>query len=197
MEKIKKRLDYVLTTVLVLCILVSGVLVFQLVRGEQPNLFGYRLFHIVTGSMEPTIAVGGNAIIKEVDPHTLKVGDIITFRSQEVQIFGQANTHRIMEIKHDETGALCFVTKGDANPREDILDVYPKDIYGKVIFYTNASKWFSLFFDFIHTKEGFVTVVIFPLMLTTYFYVKDFTKQVDEAIREQARKELEEEKKEG
>ena len=61
------------------------------------------------------------------------------------------------------------------------------------MFYTNASKWFSLFFDFIHTKAGFVTVIVFPIMFAIYFYVKDFVKQVNETIRQQALKELEEE----
>lgn len=193
MEKIKKRLDFLVTVILVVCILISGILIFQIVRGETPSLFGYRILHIVTGSMEPTLEIGGNVVIKAVDPATLEVGDIITFESKEAQIYGQANTHRILEIHQGEDGKLQFVTKGDANPREDILKVPASDIYGKVVFYTNASKWFSLFFDFIHTKAGFVTVIILPIMLATYFYVRDFVKQVNEAIKEQALKELEEE----
>lgn len=196
MEKVKKRLDRLLTVVLVLCILVSTVLIFQIVRGQQPSLLGYKLFHIITGSMEPTIEVGGNVVVKEVDPATLEVGDIITFRSRDAQIYGQANTHRIMEICRDENGELYFVTKGDANNREDILHVQASDLYGKVVFYTNASKWFGLFFDFIHTKEGFITVIVFPLLLAAYFYVKDFTKHVNEMIREQAEKEVEQERQE-
>ena len=194
MEKIKKRLDVLVTILLVVCILVSGILIFQLIRGEKPSLFGYRIMHIVTGSMEPTLEVGGNVVIKEVDPHTLKIGDIITFQSKDAQIYGQANTHRIAEIQQGEDGKIYFVTKGDANPREDILHVYASDIYGKVVFYTNASKWFTLFFEFLHTRMGFVTVVILPLMLATYFYVRDFVKQVNEAIKDQALKELEEER---
>lgn len=196
MGKVKKRLDRLLTVVLVLCILVSTVLIFQIVRGQQPSLLGYKLFHIITGSMEPTIEVGGNVVVKEVDPVTLKVGDIITFRSRDAQIYGQANTHRIMEICRDESGELYFVTKGDANNREDILHVQASDLYGKVVFYTNASKWFGLFFDFIHTKEGFITVIVFPLLLAAYFYVKDFTKHVNEMIREQAEQEVERERQE-
>lgn len=194
MEKIKKRLDFLVTIILVVCILISGILIFQMIRGEKPSLFGYRIFHIVTGSMEPTLEIGGNVVIRAVDPETLEVGDIITFQSKEAQIYGQANTHRIAEIHQGEDG-IYFVTKGDANPREDILHVYASDIYGKVVFYTNAGKWFSLFFEFLHTKAGFVTVIILPLMLATYFFVKDFVKQVNETIREQALKELEEEQK--
>lgn len=193
MEKIKKRLDFLVTCVLVICVLVSGILMFQLVRGETPSLFGYRVLHIVTGSMEPTLEIGGNVIIKSVDPATLEVGDIITFQSRDAQIYGQANTHRIIEIHQGEDGNLSFVTKGDANPREDILQVAASDVYGKVVFYTNAIKWFSMFFDFLHTRAGFVTVIILPLMLVTYFYVKDFVRQVNETIKEQALKELEEE----
>lgn len=192
MEKIKKRLDYLVTFLLIACILLCGILLLQMIRGEKPSLFGYRVLHIVTGSMEPTYQVGGNVVIKAVDPATLEVGDVITFLSRDAQIYGQANTHRIAEIIQEDNGTLLFVTKGDANPREDILRVPASDIYGKVVFYTNASKWFSLFFDFIHTRAGFVTVIVLPVMLAIYFYVRDFVKQVNETIREQARKELEE-----
>ena len=195
MESIKKKLDFLLTIILVVCVLVTGMLIFQMAKGENPSLFGYRIFHIVTGSMEPTLEIGGNVVVKKVDPQELKVGDIITFQSKDLQIYGQANTHRIVEIQQGEEG-ICFVTKGDANAREDILQVHEADIYGKVLFYTQAVKWFSLFMEFIHTKAGFVTVIILPLMLATYFFVKDFVKEVNETIRKQQLEELEQEKEE-
>lgn len=195
MESIKKKLDFLMTIILVICVLVTGTLIFQMVKGENPSLFGYRIFHIVTGSMEPTLDIGGNVIVKKVDPYTLEVGDIITFQSKDLQIYGQANTHRIIEIQHGDDG-ICFVTKGDANKREDILKVEASDIYGKVVFYTQAMKWFSLFMEFIRTKAGFVTVIILPLMLATYFFVKDFVKEVNETIRKQQLEDLQKEQEE-
>ena len=188
-------MDFLLTIVLVICVLITGILMFQMVKGENPSLFGYRIFHIVTGSMEPTLETGGNVVVKKVDPNTLEVGDIITFQSKDLQIYGQANTHRIIEIQHGNDG-ICFVTKGDANQREDILKVEASDVYGKVVFYTQAMKWINLFMEFIHTKAGFVTVIILPLMMATYFFVKDFVKDVNETIRKQQLEELEKEQEE-
>lgn len=188
-----------LTVLIVVCVLGCGVFVVQIVSGQEANIFGYRLFHILTGSMEPTIAQGANIICKNVkDTSTLKVGDIIVFRSKDPAIYGQMNTHRIVEIIEDEEGGIAFVTKGDANSSVDMYTVSPADIYGKVVFHIGASKWFSLFFDFIHTRSGFVTVVILPLMLVVYFYVKDFVREVNAALekqKEEILKEVEENEK--
>ena len=148
--------------------------------------------------MEPTIEQGANIICQNVkDVSTLKVGDIIVFRSKDPAIYGQMNTHRIVEIT-EKNGEIAFVTKGDANSGVDLYTVSPADIYGKVVFHTSAIKCFGLFFDFIHTKSGFVTVVILPLMLVVYFYVKDFVREVNAALKKQKEeilKEVEENEK--
>ena len=198
MGRLAKRINYLLTVLIIVCVLACGVFVVQIVSGQEANIFGYRLFHILTGSMEPSIEQGANTICKSVkDASTLKVGDIIVFRSKDPAIYGQMNTHRIVEIIEEE-GGIAFVTKGDANSSVDMYTVAPADIYGKVVFHTNASKWFGLFFDFIHTRSGFVTVVILPLMLVVYFYVKDFVREVNAALekqKEEILKEVEENEK--
>lgn len=193
MSKIKEKLDFVVTLGLILCVGLCGILVFQQLTGRQPSLFGYRMYHVITGSMEPTIETGGNVIVKSVDEDELSVGDIITFQSKEAAIYGHANTHRILRIEMDEQNRRVYVTKGDANPVEDEEIVYYDEIYGKVVYSTNAIKWFSLFFDFVRTKEGFFTVIVFPLMFATYLYVKDFINQVNQMIRTNVEQEIKEE----
>lgn len=194
MEKIKKKLDQMLTLLLVLCVLGCSVFIYQIFSGEEANLFGYRLYHIVTGSMEPTIMKGANVICKNVEEtEKLQVGEIIVFRSKDPAIYGSLNTHRIVETGTDENGTIYYITKGDANSRADEYPVATQDICGKVVFYTNASRWFGMFFEFIHTRAGFVTVVIFPLMLVTYFYVRDFVREVNATIAKgKEQKEVEE-----
>ncbi len=195
MQKIKGKLDFLVTLALIVCVLMCGILVFQQISGKQPSLFGYRMYHVITGSMEPAIETGGNVIVKEVKETELNPGDIITFCSKDVAIYGHANTHRILRIETDEQGRTCYVTKGDANPIEDEEIVYFDEIYGKVVYSTNAIKWFTLFFGFVRTKEGFFTVIVFPLMFVTYLYVKDFIAQVNQVIRANVEEELKEEAK--
>jgi len=127
--------------------------------------------------MEPTIPTGSNVLVRETDPYKLEEGDIITFTSRDPSIEGQANTHRILDVTEDEAGNLMYVTKGDANNSADHFGVYPSDIKGKVVFHVNSSA-FSTFFDFVHTKNGFVTVIVLPVMFLLWLFIQDFRRQL-------------------
>ena len=67
------------------------------------------------------------------DPHDLKVGDVITFRSSSLTTPNMTITHRIKAIMEDDDGNICFVTKGDANPIEDESCAKYENVIGKVI----------------------------------------------------------------
>lgn len=87
---------------------------------------------ILTGSMKPVINPGDIVIIKKIqelkDIESLKVGDIIQFKRDEIMI-----VHRITElIKNDNDGLTYFRTKGDNNSTEDKNPVNPNDIKGTV-----------------------------------------------------------------
>ncbi|MEL7657101.1 MAG: signal peptidase I [Bacillota bacterium] len=95
------------------------VLLFSLVsinmaknRGEIPNIFGYYLFVIESGSMEPTLKVGTVIISRRPgEPDRLEESDIITFRTRS----GAIVTHRIIEVIEEGEGNIRYLTKGD-NP---------------------------------------------------------------------------------
>lgn len=195
MEKLKKKLNIIVTVVLVLAVIFCVSTIVQVIQGEQPQLFGYHFYNVVSGSMEPEIPVDANVIVKEVDTDTLQVGDVITFSSRDPQIYGSANTHRIIEITQDEDGNTCYVTKGDANPVPDDLLVYPEEVYGVVVYHTTAIYWVSTFFDFVRTGTGFVTVIVFPLLFVAYLFTKDFVRAVNKMMKENLEEELKAEMK--
>lgn len=64
--------------------------------------------------------------MKEKQPREIKKGEIITFFEGETVI-----THRVMEI--DENAQL-FMTKGDANEKQDTQPVKWENVYGTVVF---------------------------------------------------------------
>lgn len=86
---------------------------------------------ILTGSMEPLIKPGDAVLIEKVFEEKtideLKVGDIINFNRDDINI-----THRIVEVIVDEAGNRSFRTKGDNNKSEDVRLVLPNDINGVV-----------------------------------------------------------------
>lgn len=92
-----------------------------------PRLFGYEVYNVISGSMEPTIPVGSLVYIKHMDATEIAVEDVIAFYSPnnpEATI-----THRVIE-KDDSTRE--FITKGDANAQEDLAPIPYEYLVGRV-----------------------------------------------------------------
>lgn len=94
------------------------------------SIGGYRVYDILTGSMNPTINPGNLVVVKEVLPNEVKKNDIITFRSD---ITNNITTHRAIDIVNSG-GKIEFITKGDANNTQDPIPLDGKLLVGKVIF---------------------------------------------------------------
>lgn len=105
---------------MLIVILVFTMVVFIIARinGGTPSLFGYSIYRVSSGSMEPELMVGDVILDKTVDnPEDLKVGDVITFRSDD---YGDMLiTHKIIKAPYEENGKLMLQTKGIANEVED------------------------------------------------------------------------------
>lgn len=121
-------------------------------------LFG--AYVIVSGSMEPTIKVRDAIITKRYDEQELKVGDIITYRSEDPYFYGIMVTHRIIDVK-TEDGEKVYITKGDHNATQDRLPVNKKQIYGKVVM---AIPKIGYIQSFLATSYGWVVAVVVPCL---------------------------------
>ena len=86
-------------------------------RGEIPNVLGFQLFAVESGSMEPTLKIGAVIVSRKAkDPeNNLKVNDIVTFRTLSNAIV----THRIIEVVINDDGDKVYRTKGD-NPKNSV-----------------------------------------------------------------------------
>ena len=109
----------------IICWTLIAVLVFTLVvffmsriNGSTPSVFGYSIFRVSSGSMEPELMVGDIILDKTVDnPEDLKVGDVITFKNND---YGDMLvTHKVIKAPYEENGKLMLQTKGIANEVED------------------------------------------------------------------------------
>lgn len=160
---IKKILMKTLNAVSILLILCSvGVLLSVVLtkKGEAPNVLGYSLFRVMTGSMEPTIPTDSLIAVKKTDPAKLKVGDVISFYSRDPSLMGEVNTHRIVAIEQQD-GRYYFATKGDANNVEDQYATVEDDVIGKVFFNSyNLGKVIRL----LSNPLVFIPIIILPLV---------------------------------
>lgn len=93
------------------------------------RLLGLQSYIVLSGSMEPSYPVGSLVYVGSVEPETLEVGDVITFRLTGDSVA----THRIVEVigSGDE---VQFRTKGDANDTEDGRLISATDVKGRVVF---------------------------------------------------------------
>ena len=92
-----------------------------------PKLFGYQIYDVVSGSMEPEIPVDSVVYVKETLPEEIKEGDVAAFRSS-----GSVIIHRIVEKRIVEGQ---FITKGDANTQVDIEKIPYDAMIGVVTFH--------------------------------------------------------------
>ena len=122
MNGVAKRIWNVITYILVGIVVVLAILMVGV------RVLGYKVFTVLSGSMEPTYHVGSLIYVKEVDYRQLESGDVITFMRDESTVV----THRIVEVvlDEDDTSVIRYRTKGDANEAEDGALVHYKNVIG-------------------------------------------------------------------
>lgn len=122
-----------------------------------PKLWGYQPLVVISGSMEPTLNVGGLLYYHEQDLVDFNKDDILVFKSRNHTI-----SHRIVDI--NEGG---FITKGDANKSVDSSIVNTKQVLGK------GTDWcipyLGLYADFIYTHKYLLFITIGILVIDLLF----------------------------
>lgn len=150
----------VLFAVLMMVFTVISVTTFN--RNDR-SMFGYKMYIVNTDSMSKTDFSAGDLIfVKEVDPATLKEGDIITFMSQDTDSFGETVTHKIRAATTDAEGNPGFVTYGTTtNTDDDTIVTYPY-VLGQ---YQSHIVGIGTFFNFLKTTPGYFLCIFTPFML--------------------------------
>jgi signal peptidase len=114
------RVSFILIVVFLSTILISVLVAKN--SGQTPNVFGYQIYTVKTGSMIPTFPIGTAILVKRPsDPTKLEEGTIVTFVDGNVTI-----THRIIEIvKVDDK--VSYRTKGDNKNNSPDLNLLTPD----------------------------------------------------------------------
>ena len=202
----KKALN-IIKTILVSLVVAFAVfmMIFTIVsvntfnRNER-DFFGYKLYIVNSDSMSATDFSAGDLIfVKEVDPRTLKEGDIITFLSQNSDNFGKTVTHKIRKLTEDAEGNPGFITYGTTtNDDDESIVTYP---YVLGMYKAHIPKLGS-FFNFVRTSTGYLVCIFVPFMLIIIYegmrFVSLFRKYKKEQLEQinAEKQELEAEKAE-
>lgn len=187
-QKISNWLFIVALLVLIPILITNISIMFQAnnEKDKVPNIFGYKPFIVLSGSMETEIKVGDLIITKMTDPKTLEKDDVIAFRDHENTV----TTHRIIDII-DKDGKKYFVTKGDNNDSQDENLVEYGDVEG--IYITRIPGVGNIFDELAKPT----TIIILFLGITVIFVLlfqisnKKLKKQQEEEILEYKNKQKE------
>jgi signal peptidase len=114
---------------------------------------------VASGSMEPTIPVGSVVAVQPVDPATLRLGHIITFKSPENP--NLIVTHRVDKVTGPPEARL-FHTKGDANDDPDLELVPDSHVLGRVRF---PVPYLGHLAQFARTRPGWLHLMAVPAVL--------------------------------
>ena len=189
-SKAKKIYNAVSTVIVALIfvfmIVVVAVMLVQKNNGGETELFGYRMYDVLTDSMSGTIEPGDVIMCKAVDDvNSLQVGDIITFKAPN----GNYNeTHRIVEIARNDDGTVnYFKTKGDNAKSVDNWQLNPQNVKAK---YVKKSVFVGGLRKFMSNWYGYVVVVVIPLCIV-------FALIISSVVRDKLALEKEKEKEEG
>lgn len=114
--------------ILVIYLLVINIVAMN--KNKPVSFFGYSYSYVPTESMEPTIMAGDSVIFKKVSYESVKVGDIVVYKSIDKGIY---IIHRVVEKVVDEDENVYFVMRGDNNPSDDDEHVTKDMLIGKYV----------------------------------------------------------------
>lgn len=165
MKKLKKIWNIFTTVLTVIAILLALALV-------GVRLFGFQVFSVLSGSMEPLYHVGSLIYVKEVDYHELKSGDVITFMLDEDLVA----THRIVDVfpDQDDPSVLRYQTKGDANEAADGTLVHYKNVIGTPVF---TIPYLGYVADFIQKPPGTYAAIAIGAVLLALMFLPDLFRE--------------------
>ena len=155
---VAKKVWNVVSTVIVALIVLCAVFL----MGSR--IMGYRVFNVISGSMEPVYSVGDLIYVKAVDVNTIEVGDPITFVLNEDLVVA---THRVVSIDAENSH---FYTKGDANEIADSAPVHFNNVIGVPHFAIPKLGYVS---DFIQNPPGMYVAIAAGAILILLVFLPD------------------------
>lgn len=166
---LKKIWDVVSTALVILIVLCAVFLM-------GSRLMGYRVFNVISGSMEPVYSVGDLIYVKEVNVNDIEVGTPITFVLNEDLVVA---THRVVEIDAENQH---FYTKGDANDTADSSPVHFNNVIGVPQFSIPLLGYVS---DFIQNPPGMYITLGVGAVLIIAVFLPDFVGKKKEEENEE------------
>lgn len=163
-KKRKNFLGQVINTLISIIFIIVFATVISLMiqkfalKKEVPDLFGYKILQVMSGSMSGEFETGDTILIKKIsDESNLKIGDVVTYKVKTNTLV----THRIVNIT--KTGeSLSYTMKGDANNTEDAEKITFSVIEG---IYVKKLGIIGNLINLMQRPYGMVVIFTIPIVM--------------------------------
>lgn len=169
---LKRIFNICISIIFIIIILSVTSLIIQkfIFKEETPNIFGYKILQVMSGSMSGEFETGDTILIKETKNEAdLKIGDIITYRIAKNTLI----THRIVNITKMGDN-LKYTLKGDSNNTEDSEKILFSSIEGV---YVRKLNLIGKLINFMQKPYGMVIIFTTPILLILYIIKNEKTKE--------------------
>ena len=191
-KKVIKIVLKILYQILVIICLIVAVIILQKVTASNKSIAGYRIFRVITGSMEPEYDIGQVVISKEVDPNSIKVGDDIVYLGTYGEYSGKIIMHSVVGIDKDANGNLNFHARGLHSSSVEDPQIKDSQIYGVVKF---KSKILTVLYK-LATNIYSLFVIVLVLALNVFIAFRKSGEEDVKQLDEVANTEYEEDQEE-
>lgn len=149
-------------------------------KKEVPDVFGYKVLQVMSGSMSGEFETGDTILIKEIKNESdLKIGDVVTYKIAKNTLV----THRIVYISKIGEN-LSYTLKGDANNTEDSEKIMFSKIEGM---YVKKLKLIGQMINFMQKPYGIVIVFTIPILLVILIMYNEKIKEERRSRRREKR----------
>lgn len=171
---------------IIFCVLLTLIIVFQKVTNSNRSIAGYRIFRVITGSMEPEYDVGQVVICKEKDVNEIQVGDDIVYLGTYGEYNGKIIMHNVVGIDKDEkNNSVNFHAKGLHSASVEDPDIKPNQIFGVVILQSGILTMLYNLATSIYSAFIIISVLVLNVFISFKFPGKGKTQQLEESYEEE------------
>lgn len=169
---------------IIICLLLAVIIVLQKVTDSNRTILGYRIFRVITGSMEPEYDIGQVVICKETDPNDIKVGDDIVYLGKYGEYNGKIIMHEVIGIDRDENNNLNFHAKGLHSSSVEDPQIKASQIYGVVKFKSGILTVLYRLATSIYSAFIIITILVLNVFISFKFSGKQNVQQLQESNEE-------------
>jgi len=185
-KKILKIIFKILYQVfMIFCALLILIIVFQKVTDSNKSIAGYRIFRVITGSMEPEYDIGQVVISKETPAEEIKVGDDIVYFGKYGEYAGKIIMHEVVQIDKKEDGSLNFHAKGLHSASVEDPLISENQIYGVVKLKSGILTLLYKLATSIYSAFIIISVLVLNVFISFKFPGNGNRQQISDEIDEE------------